>query len=138
MHKGTRAWCEQLQRAPATTTLAEFDATDCFLNTPRELVQQALQYWLRCFRGSQRDGPLSAINREGKAGDHWGKPFSIHYWQLWGQQVETAVGWELERNSLFEVTAEYGKIVLDQVRGLPISGHFSAALVELVALHRWS
>ena len=83
LHKGTRTWCEQLQRAPATMTLAEFDVTDCFLNTPRELVQLALKYWLQCFRGRQRNGPWFAVSREGKAGDHWGKPCSIHYWQLW-------------------------------------------------------
>ena len=48
-----------------------------------------------------------------------------------------AVKWELQHNSLFEVLGESGKfVVLQQDKGLPIGGHLSAALVELVALYR--
>ena len=48
-----------------------------------------------------------------------------------------AVEWELSSNSFFEVVGENGqRIVLQQDRGLPIGGHLSAALVELVALFR--
>ena len=45
--------------------------------------------------------------------------------------------WELEHNSDFEVVAADGsKVCLRQAIGLPIGGNLSAALVELVALHR--
>ena len=45
--------------------------------------------------------------------------------------------WELQHNAFFEVLNESGiNVVLKQEKGLPIGGHLSAALVELVALHR--
>ena len=46
--------------------------------------------------------------------------------------------WELENNDVFEVSSGVADDlwVLRQVRGLPMGGHLSAALVELVALHR--
>ena len=45
--------------------------------------------------------------------------------------------WELEENSTFKATKESGQdAVLEQCKGLPIGGHLSAALVELVALWR--
>ncbi len=60
----------------------------------------------------------------------------MHYWALSGAQVRAAVEWELERNAVFEVQTLTGTRILKQTRGLPIGGHFSAALVEYVALHR--
>ena len=54
--------------------------------------------------------------------------------------VETLVAlveWELNENATFGVLGNNGeRIVLEQHRGLPIGGHLSAALVELVALWR--
>ena len=136
LHKGSSQWCQQLLQAPEVSCLAEFDVADCFLNTPREAVLGALGFWLAQFRRRNVDGPWFAVSREGKAGDHMGKPCSMHYWALSGPQVRTAVEWELECNASFEVVTATETRVLQQVRGLPIGGHFSAALVELVALHR--
>jgi hypothetical protein len=136
LHKGSNQWCQRLLQAPNISGLAEFDVTDCFLNTPRDAVLRALGFWLARFRRRQVDGPWFAVSRESKAGDHLGKPCSMHYWALSGAQVRAAVEWELERNACFEVGASTSTRVLKQVRGLPIGGHFSAALVELVALHR--
>ena len=47
------------------------------------------------------------------------------------------VDWELHYNDTFEILdANTGELsVLRQVRGLPMGGHLSASLVELVALH---
>ena len=46
------------------------------------------------------------------------------------------VEWELNANSELEISSGSGLEVLRQVLGLPIGGHLSAALVELVALFR--
>ena len=48
------------------------------------------------------------------------------------------VEWELTNNDLFETSNGMadGWWVFRQVLGLPMGGHLSAALVELVALHR--
>ena len=48
------------------------------------------------------------------------------------------VRWELDHNDLFEVSNGTGgeRWVLQQVGGLPMGGHLSASMVELVALHR--
>ena len=135
LHKGTQDFVRRLQAAPETGILVEFDVTDCFLNTPRELVGPALAFWLERLRGRAREGPWFAVSRDGKAGDYLGRPCSVHYWALKGAQIGAAVEWELAHNAGFEATMQDGTTqVLEQVRGLPIGGHFSAALVEFVAL----
>ena len=51
--------------------------------------------------------------------------------------VVAIVEWELTHNSMFFVKTDLSEdAYLEQVRGLPIGGHLSAALVELVALWR--
>ena len=81
--------------------------------------------------------PSFAISKDGKGGDHLGKAAALHYWTLTMQQVVQICQWELKENALFEVLLPTGStIVLEQVRGLPIGGHLSAAMVELVALQR--
>ena len=68
---------------------------------------------------------------------HAGKSCSPHYWELSSEFVISTVEWDLEHNSLFEVLSDAGHmVVLRQHKGLPIGGHLSAALVELVALYR--
>ena len=42
--------------------------------------------------------------------------------------------WELSQNADFEVTSGSSVQVLGQIYALPVGGHLSAALVELVAL----
>ena len=81
--------------------------------------------------------PSFAISKDGKGGDHLGKAAALHYWTLTMQNVVQICQWELKENALFEVLLPTGStIVLEQVRGLPIGGHLSAAMVELVALQR--
>ena len=66
-----------------------------------------------------------------------GRPCSMHYWEVSAAVVTAVVQWELQRNSLFEVIGDNGAMrVLEQTKGLPIGGHLSATLVELVALYR--
>ena len=59
----------------------------------------------------------------------------MHYWELSAREVVAIVEWELRENLTFVVANSLGeRVVLQQHRGLPIGGHLSAALVELVAL----
>ena len=117
--------------------LVEFDVEDCFLNTPRELVMLSLQFWLTYPFKRRRTLQCFAISKDCKAEDHVGKPCSQHFWDLPVVVVRATVEWELTYNSCFEVADGAGNCrVLEQVKGLPIGGHLSAALVELVALYR--
>ena len=72
------------------------------------------------------------VTEDSKAEDHVGRPYSAHFWEVNSQLVISVVEWESFHNALFEVS---GKMVR-QSKGLPIGGHLSAALVELVALYR--
>ena len=136
MHRGMQHFL-QLLSGKKTAAMAEFDVEDCFLNTPRGLAIPALRFWLDfCFH-RRRGTQYFAISKDGKAQDHIGRPCSLHYWEISSSAVLAAVEWELSCNSLFEVVGENGQmIVLQQDKGLPIGGHLSAALVELVALFR--
>ena len=44
LHEGSRRW-EQLVQKPGTKGCAEFDVEDCFLNTPHQVVMEALNFW---------------------------------------------------------------------------------------------
>ena len=111
----------------------EFDVEDCFLNTPRELVIPALRFW----QTRQERKIFFAISKEAKDEDHVGRPCSSHFWEVSADMAIAVVEWELEHNAFFEVIDDSGKrVVLRQDKGLPIGGHLSAALVELVALFR--
>ena len=44
MHKGVQQWLALLSERQDLAELLVFDVEDCFLNTPKELVLQALQY----------------------------------------------------------------------------------------------
>ena len=84
-----------------------------------------------------RPARFFAISKDSKNEDYLGRPCSTHFWELSSDTVIACVEWELEHNSFFEVRGEDGgSVVLKQEKGLPIGGHLSAALVELVALHR--
>ena len=109
---------------------------DCFLNTPRDAVLAAVEFWLRQTQGRLRTQPCFAISKDGKAGDHRGRPASIHYWSITAEQLLSACAWDLNNNDFFEAQAEADVVVLQQRKGLPIGGHLSAAYVELVALRR--
>ena len=137
MHQGTHQWLELLATKSGLGQLVEFDVEDCFLNTPRELVIPALRFWVDFHFKRGRSARFFAISKDSKDEDHVGRPCSPHYWEISSDVIIATVEWELEQNAFFEVLNEAGKIVvLRQDKGLPIGGHVSAALVELVALYR--
>ena len=136
MHHGASEWLKLLRTQPVSR-MAEFDVKDCFLNTPRALVMPALRFWLSFRFHNRRSTKYFAISKDNNAEDYVGRPCSIHYWEVSATMLMTVVEWELANNSLFEVVGVDGvPVVLQQDKGLPIGGHLSAALVELVALYR--
>ena len=137
LHEGCQRWIQQLVVRKDITGCAEFDVEDCFLNTPRELVLKALNFWMRFQFSRTRQQPFFAISKDSKKEDHRGRPCAMHYWELSAEEIVDIVEWELRENSTFTVVDAAGeRVVLQQHRGLPIGGHLSAALVELVALWR--
>ena len=137
MHSGSQEWLQLLSEDHTLTHIIEYDVEDCFLNTPRHLVIPALQFWLNFPFNRRRTAQYFAISKDNKCEDFIGRPCSSHYWEVSAAVVLAVVQWELRNNSLFEVVSSDGRmIVLQQEKGLPIGGHLSAALVELVALSR--
>ena len=137
LHEGSRKWIEELLRARDVVGCAEYDVEDCFLNTPRELVLDALKFWISYQFTRTRQQPFFAISKDSKKEDHRGRPCATHYWELSTQDLLALVEWELNENATFYVIGSTGqRAILQQHRGLPIGGHLSAALVELVALWR--
>lgn len=137
LHSGTQEWIQH----PATSKCAwgciELDVADCFLNTPRDAVISAIRFWASLLQQRSRRQPCFAISKDGKRGDHWGRPACIHYWALPLEDVLRCCQWELQHNAFFEASTPEGQtVVLQQQLGLPIGGHLSAAMVELVALHQ--
>ena len=115
----------------------EYDVNDCFLNTPRHEVLDCAQFWIAVCSEFSRKQRCYAISKDGKKGDHRGRPSSVHYWQITFQQLLQVFEWEPQPNDTFEVQTESGAlVVLQQRKGLPIGGHLSAVFVELVALRR--
>ena len=47
LHEGSKLWVGTLAARPAVRSCAEFDVEDCYLNTTREMVLPALDFWLR-------------------------------------------------------------------------------------------
>ena len=136
LHCGSLEWVTKLQQRADVVQCAEFDVEDCFLNTPRGLVLQALDFWVGFSLSRTRQQPWFSISKDGKHADHRGRPCSVHFWELSAAHLRTIVAWELESNATFQVVGEGERLGLEQHRGLPIGGHLSAALVELVALWR--
>ena len=137
MHQGVQHWLRLLSKKDGHVQLLEFDVEDCFLNTPRELVIPALRYWLDFEFARRRRTRFFAISKDAKSEDHTGRPCSSDFWEISSDLMLAVVEWELESNAFFEVLDGSGNmVVLCQEKGLPIGGHLSAALVELVALYR--
>ena len=134
LHSGSSEWLERLGPTMGWWGCEEYDVADCFLNTPREAVMDAVGFWLLTTASCSRRQPCFAISKDGKKGDHRGRPSSIHYWAITDAQLRAACAWDLLHNDLFEAQAGADFVVLQQRRGLPIGGHLSAAYVELVAL----
>ena len=126
-----------LKRGSSTNGLwdcEEYDVADCFINASLRDVQEAMGYWLLTTQRCSRRQKYIAISKDGKAGDHRGRPSSIHYCEITAVQLLAACAWDLTHDYLFEVQAVAGVQVLQQLNGLQIGGHIFAAYVELVAL----
>ena len=136
LQAGSAEWLRRGISTKGWWDCEEYDVADCFLNTPREAVLEAVGYWLRTTQRCSRRQPCFAISKDGKAGDHRGRPSSIHYWEITAVQLLAACAWDLQHDDLFEAQAGAGVQVLQQRKDLPIGGHLSAAYVELVALQR--
>jgi hypothetical protein len=137
LHKGTASWLAVLGRSSAGfSEIAEFDVTDCFLNTTRSAAVPAVAFWMDRLR---RRGPLHfSISKDQSDADHLGSSSSPHFWCFSSLELLAVVEWELLHNDLFECVSGVADhpFVLQQIAGLPMGGHLSAALVELVALRR--
>ena len=98
----------------------------------------ALTFWITTTQQRSRRQPAFAISKDGKAGDHRGRPACVHYWTITAEQLLAACAWDLQNNGYFEAQSLEAdeEVVLVQRKGLPIGGHLSAAYVELVALRR--
>ena len=86
-----------------------------------------------------RQQPFFSISKDSKKADHRGRLLrsacSDHFWEVSAETVRAVVQWELAQNSTFAVANSSGeRAELRQHCGLPIGGHLSATLVELVAL----
>ena len=136
LHKGCRSLLDRLVRSESLEAIAEYDVEDCFLNTSRDEVVRAVQYWLSAVPRRTRQQAWFAISKDCKAADHRGRSSSLHFWELSSALVLSVVKWELDENSCFEAIGRSEWLVLQQRKGLPIGGHLSASLVELVALFR--
>ena len=137
LHAGSKEWLQRIARTVGWWGCDEYDVTDCFLNTPRQEVLESARFWIAATARHCRRQPCFAIAKDGKKGDHRGRPSSIHYWAITCQQLLLAFEWDLSNNDTFEVQKGDGSVVVVQQRkGLPIGGHLSAAYVELVALRR--
>ena len=137
MHAGCTDWLQRISATNGWWGTDEYDVNDCFLNTPRNEVLDAARFWIAVTAAKTRRQPCFAISKDGKKGDHRGRPASVHYWEITCEQLLLAFEWELTRNDTFEVQSGGGVVVVVQQRkGLPIGGHLSAAFVELVALRR--
>ena len=108
LHDGSRRWIEQLVRAYSTNGCVEFDVEDCFLNTRREMVMDALSYWLSYQFRRTRQQPDFSISKDSKKADHRGKPCSTHFWEISAETVKAVVDWELRHNSTLAVVDASG------------------------------
>ena len=137
LHLGTAGWLAALARSTTEISeIAEFDVSDCFLNTSRSAVIPAVGFWMSKLR--RRGCLFFSISKDSKDADYLGKSASPHFWSFSSVELLTVVEWELSHNDLFECVGALTErpFVLQQVTGLPMGGHLSAALVELVALQR--
>ena len=123
LHAATSKWMKQL--GPDTRgwwCLEECDVADCFLNTPREAVLAAVEYWLHKTQQCTRAQPCFTICKDGKAGDHRGRPASIHFWSDAAEQLFAACVRDLNNNDLSEAQAGADWVVLRRRKGFSIGG----------------
>ena len=140
LHSGSKEWLARLSSTAGARGCDEYDVNDCFLRTPRHEVLDSACFWIDVTAAHSRKQPCFAIAKDGKKGDHRGRPSSVHYWEITCEQLLLVFAWEMDHNNTcasWQVQAGNGDvIVVQQRKGLPIGGHLSAAFVELVALRR--
>jgi hypothetical protein len=137
LHLGTAGWLKTVSSSQlGPCFFAEWDVSDCFLNTPRAEVLPAIAFWLSLVQ--RRGRTFFSISKDSPRSDYIGNSSSPHFWSFPAEELLVVVQWELNHNDLFEVSSGSpgSTWVLQQVGGLPMGGHLSAAMVELVALHR--
>ena len=108
MHDGVREWLRLLSSLCASE-LVEFDVEDCFLNTPREAILPALDYWLQ-HPVRRRRGPLYfSISKDHQREDHLGRPCSSHFWEVSSSAPQAVIRWELHHNAAFAVPRRHAQ-----------------------------
>ena len=136
LHTGSRDWLCSIASHKDIVEVGEWDVEDCFLNTPREEVTGSAEFWLEAVPRRTRGQLVFSTSKDTKAAEV-GRSFSAHFCEISAGQLLAIIKWELQHNADFEAIGADGKVVvLKQHRGLPIGGHLSAALCELVALRR--
>ena len=103
LQAGSAEWLKRGISTKGWWDCEEYDGADCFMNPPREAVQEAMGYWLLTTQRCSRRQQYIAISKDGKAGDHRGRPSSIHYWKacrLVGTTPLPRWSWSLCRGSL--------------------------------------
>ena len=139
LHAGSLAWVSLLSSRTDLVGCAEFDVEDCFLNTPRQLVLDALDFWLQFSASRTRQQPWFAISKDGKQADHQGRPCSMHYWELSTTQSRALVVWEMEHHATFLVADVAGVATpLKQHLGLPFSRSARGTLAGVHRVHTTS
>ena len=122
LHSGSREWIARLVKQPDTAAVAEFDVEDCFLNTPRDEVLQAVDFWLQLLPRRTRGKLYFSISKDNKAADRMGRSYSADFWEISSDLLAAVVRWELTMNADFEAISNGRCVVFKQHRGLPIGG----------------
>ena len=74
LHSGSAEWMQRLAVTKEWWGCEEYDVADCFLNTPPDAVLAAVEFWLLTTQRRSRRHPCFGISKDGKAGDHSGRP----------------------------------------------------------------
>ena len=103
LHQGTAAWLKTVSsHRSGLRFFAEWDVSDCFLNTPRAEVLPAISFWLS--RATRRGQTFFSVSKDSPRSDYVDKSTSPHFWTFSGDELMVVVRWELDHNDLFEVS----------------------------------
>ena len=94
MHTGCTDWLQRIGPTNAWWGCDAYDVNDCFLNTPRNEVLDSARFWMAVTAEKSRRQPCFATSKDGKKGDHRGRPSSVHYWEITCAQLLHAFDWE--------------------------------------------
>ena len=77
LHSGNHEWIACLVNQPGTAAVAEFDVQDCFMNTPRDEVPQAVDFRLEALPRRTRGKLYFSMSKDSKAADRMGPHFLL-------------------------------------------------------------